>query len=273
MRLAIRHTTAYRYTQPIAYAIQTLRLTPRPYEGFNVISWRVRGEGRHDLPSLVDGYGNIVHCHAVNRPHDHATIVVDGDVETSASDGIVRGAVETLPPLFYLRPTRLTAIDDMIRDLALSVAGKGYDRLLAWMGTVRDAVDYRTGATDAASTAAEALRAGAGVCQDHAHLFIAGARAMGIPARYVGGYLWAGGDEAAGDGGSEASHAWAEVYVPEFGWIGFDPSNRCLPGEAYVRASIGLDYWSAAPVRGVRRGIGEESLDVDVKVRDASQQQ
>lgn len=269
MRLAIRHVTSYRYSQPIAYAIQTLRLTPRPYEGFNVIAWRVRGEGKQELPSLVDGYGNIVHCHAVNRSHDRASIVVEGDVETSVSDGIVRGAVETLPPLFYLRPTRLTAIDGAIRDLALSVPGEGYQRLVKLMETVRRHVDYRTGTTDSATTAAEALRAGTGVCQDHAHLFIAGARAMGIPARYVGGYLWAGG----GDGAGEASHAWAEAYLPEFGWIGFDPSNRTLPGEHYVRASIGLDYWSAAPVRGVRRGVGEESLAVEVKVRETSQQQ
>src|SRR5215472_11226742 len=167
MRLAIRHTTAYRYSQPIAYAIQTLRLTPRAYDGFNVISWRVRGEGKHDLPSLIDGFGNVVHCHTINRAHDHAAIIVEGDVETSASDGIVRGAVETLPPLFYLRPTRLTAVDETIRDLALGMPGKAYDRLLGWMEAVRRAVDYRSGATDAATTAAEALRAGAGVCQDH----------------------------------------------------------------------------------------------------------
>jgi transglutaminase-like putative cysteine protease len=268
MRLAIRHTTAYRYTQPISYAIQTLRLTPRPYEGFHVVSWRVRGEGKHDLPSLVDGYGNIVHCHTINRAHDHGAITVEGDVETAASDGVVRGAIETLPPLFYLRPTRLTAIDETIRDLALGVPGKSHGRLLGWMEVVRRSLDYRSGATDAATTAAEALRAGAGVCQDHAHLFIAGARAMGIPARYVGGYLWSG-----GDGTGQASHAWAEAYLSDFGWIGFDPANRCLPGEAYVRASIGLDYWSAAPVRGVRRGPGEESLAVEVNVREAGRQQ
>jgi transglutaminase-like putative cysteine protease len=266
MRLAIRHVTSYRYAQPIAYAIQTLRLTPRPYEGFNVIAWRVRGEGKQDLPSLVDGYGNIVHSHAINRAHDHASIVVEGDVETSAGDNIVRGAVETLPPLFYMRPTRLTAIDETIRDLALSVPGAGYDRLLKLMETVREHVDYKSGTTDSATTAAEALRDGAGVCQDHAHLFIAGARALGIPARYVGGYLWSG------DAVNEASHAWAEAYLAEFGWIGFDPANRTLPGEHYVRASIGLDYWSAAPVRGVRRGVGEESLAVEVKVRETSQQ-
>jgi len=122
MRLAIRHTTAYRYSQPIAYAIQTLRLTPRPYEGFNIISWRVRGDGKHGLPSFIDGYGNIVHCYTINRAHDHAAIIVEGDVETSASDGIVRGAVESLPPLFYLRATRLTAIDEAIRRLRRAFA-------------------------------------------------------------------------------------------------------------------------------------------------------
>lgn len=268
MRLAIRHVTSYRYSQPIGYAIQTLRLTPRPYEGFHVIAWRVRGEGKQELPSLIDGYGNIVHCHAVNRLHDSAAIVVEGDVETSGSDGIVRGAIETLPPLFYLRPTRLTAIDDAVRALAQAAPGQGYERLVRLMEAVRDRVDYKPGITDAATTAAEALRAGAGVCQDHAHLFIAAARALGIPARYVGGYLWSGGGDLC-----EASHAWAEAYLSDFGWIGFDPSNRTLPGEHYVRASIGLDYWSAAPVRGVRRGVGEESLAVDVRVRETSQQQ
>src|SRR5271156_4231563 len=120
MRLAVRHVTAYRYSQPIAYANQTLRLTPQPYEGLRILSWRVRGEGKHELPSFVDGYGNIVHCHTVNRSHDQASITVEGDVETQASDGLVRGAVETLPALFYLRPTHLTAVDDAIRDLALS---------------------------------------------------------------------------------------------------------------------------------------------------------
>lgn len=268
MRLAIRHTTVYRYTQPIAYAIQTLRLTPRPYDGFRVLAWRVGGEGRHGLPSLVDGYGNIVHCHTVGRAHDRAAIVVEGEVETSASEGLVRGAVETLPPLFYLRSTPLTAIDDAIRDLALSTPGTGYDRLIALMETVRRRVDYRADATDSTTTAAEALRIGAGVCQDHAHLFIAGARAMGIPARYVGGYLWTG-----GDGGCEATHAWAEAYLAGFGWTGFDPSSGGLPGEAHVRAGIGLDYGSAAPVRGVRRGAGAESLTVEVEVREASRQQ
>ena len=267
MRLVIRHQTSYRYSKPIAYAIQTLRLTPRPYEGLNLINWRVRGEARHELPHFIDGYGNLVHCHTVNRMHDQAAISVEGEVETRATDGIVRGAAEPLPPLFYLRPTRLTALTPAIADIALSQAGTGFDRMTALMEVVHARLDYRVGVTQSTTTADEALKLGAGVCQDHAHLFIAASRALGVPARYVGGYLWAG-----GDGEYEASHAWVEAYIQDFGWVGFDPSNRARPNEAYVRASIGLDYWSAAPVRGVRRGEGEEALAVKVKVKESSQQ-
>lgn len=268
MRLSIRHQTSYRYSKPVVYAIQTLRLSPRSYEGLQVMQWRVRGDSRYELPSFIDGYGNLVHCQTINRTHETAAVIVDGEVETRSTDGVVRGAPETFPPLFYLRSTRLTAVDAAIADLAQSCTGNGFDRLMAVMAAVHAKVEYRSGVTQSSTTAAEALKLGAGVCQDHAHLFIAAARTLGVPARYVGGYLWTG-----GDGEYEASHAWAEAYLQDFGWVGFDPSNLTRPSEAYVRASIGLDYWSAAPVRGVRRGEGEEALSVSVKVKESTQQQ
>src|SRR5215469_11346226 len=165
MRLVIRHQTSYRYSKPIGYAIQALRLSPRPYEGLSVINWRVRGEARHELPSFIDGYGNLVHCHTVSRGHDKATVLVEGEVETRATDGIVRGAAETLPPLFYLRATRLTAITPPIAELAQRRAGSNFDRLTALMEEVRARVDYRAGVTEANTTADEALKLGAGVCQ------------------------------------------------------------------------------------------------------------
>ena len=267
MRLQVRHQTAYRYSQPIVYAIQTLRLTPRPYEGLTVFNWRVKGEARGELPSFIDGFGNLVHCHTVNRPHGNAVITVEGEVETRATDGVVRGAPETLPPGYFLRVTPLTAADDRIRDLAAGAnGGNGVDRMQSLMEAVRERIDYRSGVTDTMTTAVEAAAAGAGVCQDHAHVFIAAARSLGVPARYVGGYLWAGGPVPV-----EASHAWAEAFVADFGWVGFDPSNRTRPTEAYIRTAIGLDYWSAAPIRGVRRGEGDE--DLDVRVRVTAQQQ
>jgi len=270
MRLQVRHQTAYHYASPIDYAIQTLRLSPRPHDGLAVLRWRVRGESRHELPSFVDCFGNRAHSHTVNRPHTSAAVFVEGEVETRATDGVVRGAAETLPPAFFLRATPLTTPDAAIGELARAAMGKSeLDRLYALMNAVRDRLDYRPGVTDAATPAAAALVAGAGVCQDHAHLFIAASRVLGIPARYVGGYLWTG-DEVHE---YEASHAWAESYVEHLGWVGFDAANRICPGEAYIRTAIGLDYWSAAPVRGLRRGAASERLAVKVSVMQAGAQQ
>jgi transglutaminase-like putative cysteine protease len=267
MRLHVRHQTAYRYETPIAAATQTLRLTPRSHEGMIVHRWTVRSDVKRDLPGFTDGFGNIVHCHSINHPHLAAAIVVEGEVETTNTHGIVRGTIEPLPPLFFLRRTPLTTPDPAIEAMAGAVARQGsvLKQLHQLVKAVRDKVEYRSGATDSATPAAEALAAGAGVCQDHAHLFIAAARLLGVPARYIGGYLWTSDDSRE----YQATHAWAEAFVNDLGWVGFDPSNRICPTEAYIRTSVGLDYASAAPVRGVRRGVAAETLAVKVKVTQA----
>lgn len=264
MRLHVRHQTAYHYSRPIAYAIQILRLTPQPHEGLSVLRWRIRGESRRALSGFSDGFGNLAHCHSVNHLHKSAAIFVEGEVETHETDGIIRGAIETLPPLFFLRETPLTTPSPEILDLAHDSA-KGttaIDRMTSLMLAINDKITWRTGITDAKTTAGEALTLGTGVCQDHAHVFIAAARGLGIPARYVGGYLWTGKEV----GEYEASHAWAEAYLSDHGWVSFDPSNRTRSTEAHIRTAIGLDYWSAAPVRGIRRGDAEEKLAVKVQV-------
>lgn len=264
MRLHVRHQTAYHYSRPIAYAIQTLRLTPQQHEGLSVLRWRIRGESRRNLSSFTDGFGNLAHCHSVNRLHTSAAIFVEGEVETTDTGGIIRGAVETLPPLFFLRQTPLTTPSPEILDLA-NEAAKGatlVDRLTSLMLAIHDKIIWQPGHTDSKTLAGEALALGKGVCQDHAHVFIAAARALGVPARYVGGYLWTGKEV----GEYEASHAWAEALVPDHGWVSFDPSNRTRATEAHIRTAIGLDYWSAAPVRGIRRGEAEEKLAVKVQV-------
>jgi transglutaminase-like putative cysteine protease len=264
MNLRVRHQTVYRYEAPVSYAIQTLRLSPRPHDGLRVVKWRVEAGGRDDLPFFVDGFGNMAHTHSINREHDSITLLVEGEVETEDTAGIVRGGLEPLPEIFFLRTTALTMADEAIADLADGAAGGGsiLDRLHRLMNAVRDRLDYEIGVTDTATTAAQALDRGAGVCQDHAHVFIAAARLLGIPARYVGGYLWTG----AGAQESEASHAWAEAYVENLGWVGFDPSNRICPTHAYIRSSVGLDYAAAAPVRGIRRGNSVESLAVRIAI-------
>lgn len=271
MRLLVRHQTAYRYDAPIAAAIQTLRMAPRSYDGMTVLNWRVWSDTRRELPVFADGYGNLTHTHSINHLHDSAAVFVEGEVETTPTHGVVRGTVEPLPPLFFLRHTPLTEPDAAIESLARGAAPQGpvLKQLHALLSAVRDKVDYRSGTTNSATPAAAALAAGAGVCQDHAHIFIAAARAIGIPARYVGGYLWTGIEARE----YQASHAWAEAFVHDLGWVGFDPANRICPTEAYIRTSIGLDYWSAAPVRGLRRGVAEESLAVTVTVQRAGAEQ
>ena len=132
---------------------------------------------------------------------------------------------------------------------------------------ISDAIAYKPGSTRAQTTAAQALAQGEGVCQDHAQALIAAARAGGIPARYVSGYLQSGQDGL----DHEAAHAWGELYITGIGWIGFDPANRCCPDARYIRIGSGLDAQDAAPIRGISRGSGSEILSVTVAVQTQEQ--
>ena len=123
-------------------------------------------------------------------------------------------------------------------------------------------VPYKIGETNSDSSADAAIERGYGVCQDHSHIFIACARALGFPARYVSGYLMMEGQDH-----QDATHAWAEAYVDGVGWIGFDVSNGISPDARYVRVATGLDYREAAPISGLRFGSGTETLSVDVAVQ------
>lgn len=270
MRLHIHHRTAYHYDSPVPYAIQTLRLAPNSHNGLRVLHWHVRGEPRKDLPAYRDGYGNTVHCHTIKQHHSTSAVSVEGVVETSDTNGVLAGVEETLPAAFFLRTTGLTSPSPSLNAIATEASSQAsvLDRLHEAMRLVRKAIEHRSGETHAATTAAEALERGAGVCQDHAHVFIAVARSMGVPARYVSGYLWTRGTSV----GEEACHAWAEAWVERLGWVGFDPSHVICPTEAYVRIASGLDYWSAAPIRGVRRGAAAERMEVQVHVEHSVQQ-
>jgi transglutaminase-like putative cysteine protease len=271
MRIHVRHTTSYTYTRPVEFAAQALRLAPRNHAGQRVLSWQVRDAAGRPIPATDDGYGNIVHLLTFVRSHLSAGIVAEGEVETSDTHGIVREAPETLPGVYWLRPTATTAPDRPVTALAEGLAqiADPVERLHRLMNRVRERIDYVVGTTTVTTTASEALAAGKGVCQDHAHVFIACARAMGFPARYVSGYLWTGSEGAP----AEASHAWAEAQIDNVGWVGFDAANDVCPTEAYVRVAIGLDYAEAAPVRGARRGTSDEALAVAVDVQSLLAQQ
>ncbi len=267
MKLAIQHATVYRYEAPVNYSIQYLHLTPRTAACQRVLRWRLETPGQ--VIEMPDAFGNIMHVLVVDKPHDEIAIRVSGEVETTDTAGIIGSETESLPPGVYMRRSHLTeggtAVDDLVSPLRKSMLKDRLEGLHELMLKVNGAVAYRQGETDAQTTAADALIQGSGVCQDQAHVFVSAARALGVPARYVSGYLHVG--LGASD---NASHAWAEAWVDALGWVGFDITNGISPTESHLRLAVGLDYLACAPVRGVRRGGGSEALDVSVQVNQGS---
>jgi transglutaminase-like putative cysteine protease len=269
MRISVGHVTRYSYAAPVRYAIQALRLTPPSFDGQRVIDWRISGPGIDRATIFRDGFGNLVHLVTCSEEISETVIIAKGVVETADRAGIVQGLAELAPRRVFERFTPVTAPSDGIRDLAAAAGvGASVEGLHTLMKVVRDAVSYEIGTTGAHTSAAEALADGKGVCQDHAHIFISAARCLGIPARYVNGYMLSAEDTPA-----EAHHAWAEAWVDGLGWVGFDPSNLMCPTDAYIRLATGLDANTAAPIRGHRHGLGQEQLDVIVEVQEQRGQQ
>jgi transglutaminase-like putative cysteine protease len=272
MRLRIWHLTNYHYETSATSVIQMLRLTPRNHDSQYVAHWRIDVSTDCWLHQHEDAFGNITHAFTADGSFRELTVTVVGEVETRDTQGIMRGTVERFPPSLYLRETALTSADANIAVLAAACRDAGGDDALKVLHLIVDRLHedmaFDTDPTHAATTAAEAFTLKRGVCQDLTHVFIAAARNLGIPARYVGGYF------CRGDGVIEqdAGHAWAEAFVPELGWVAFDAANGICSTDAHVRVAVGLDYLGAAPLRGTRYGGRGEVLSVKVKVAQAAQQ-
>jgi len=269
MRIRIRHETTYTYETPAKRATQALRLVPRGYDGQFVIDWRLDIDRDCRLDQSIDAFGNTLHTFTVEGSIDTLTIAAEGHIETTDTNGIVSGQTERFPPVIFLRDTALTESDAAIRAFATETAARvpGNDRIAlmhALMAGIRERLDFEVDATDTGTSAVEAFKLNSGVCQDFAHIFIAAARHLGVPARYVSGYMRRTDRDKQG-----AGHAWAEALVDGLGWVGFDPANGICPTDAYVRVAVGLDYLGAAPVRGVRVGGSGENLDVRIVVEEA----
>lgn len=265
MRIRIRHETRYDYDAPLVNLVQYLRMNPRNSARQKVERWRVAAPGT--LTPWTDHHGNLCHTLTIRRPVEGVTVVAEGEVETFDTAGVVPQAYATLPERVYLRETAFTRCDATVRDFAEpSRKAMEKDRLAGLhdvMKRVHAWVRYIEGATDVHTTASEALADGSGVCQDHAHVFIAACRTLGVPARYVGGYLVSSDDPGQVYG---AGHAWASALVPDFGWVSFDPANGVSATQHYVAAAIGLDYSGASPAQGIRRGGGDETMTVRVSL-------
>lgn len=274
MRIRISHATTYRYEVPPKAVTQILRLTPGNNNSQYVVNWMIDLSQDCRLHRHDDAFGNIAHTFTAEGPFNALTVSVEGIVETTDTQGIIDGTVERMPASLYLRESKLTEPDQAIIDFTESARaqagnnGSPLDILHEIMRALHREMKFDTDPTNVGTTAAEAFALRSGVCQDLTHIFIGAARHLGIPARYVSGYF------RRNDGiiQQEAGHAWVEASIGGLGWVGFDPTNGISTTDAHVRVAVGLDYLSAAPVRGTRTGGAGEDLEVSIVVAQAQQQ-
>jgi len=266
MRLEILHSTRYRYSGPIAETVMEVRLQPMDGNGQRCLEFSLELSHGVKPRHYVDGFGNRVHYFNLVRPHSGMSVVSRSTVETGLAldpepgEELVRDFLRFRSPVKEVEGIRELArrhtiadpdsppeVEHALDELTLSISREfTYDRTV----------------TNVYSSVDEVLSLRAGVCQDFAHLFIAAARAMGVPARYVSGYIHTAGDKAAA-----ASHAWAEAWIPGRGWRGFDATHPIRTTPHHVRLAVGRDYTDAAPTRGVYVGSATGTMAISVKTR------
>jgi transglutaminase-like putative cysteine protease len=269
MRIRISHSIAYAYAEPARHITQILRLTPRDHDGQHVMSWRIEPTVDGRMRAGQDAHGNITHTFSADGPISALSIEVSGLIETIDLAGVVRGGHERVPPQVFQRETLLSAPDEAIRGFAEEVT-RSETKPLGKMHALMDALHAEMTCHETAERvgigAARAFAARAGIAQDLAHVFMACSRHLDLPARYVSGYVADGAELKHADG----AHAWAEIHLDDYGWIGFDCANGLCPIDTHVRIASGLDYSDAAPVRGARKGGDGEQLSVLISAQQAN---
>lgn len=245
MHLTIRHEIHCRWEAPVRNLASILRLSPRSHEGQHVSDWWIDSDIDCSLKSGTDEFGNLTHTFSAKGPLKAITIAAAGLVDTFDMAGVTRGTAERMPVEVFLRETPLTAADAALRDFADGV-GQAETEILGKLHALMEKISTVIAAEPAATGrmgAAAAFAAAMGSAESHAHVFIASARHLGIPARFVSGYLLDGEDGA-------ACHAWAEAHVPGLGWVGFDSVNNLCPEGRHVRVAAGFDALAASFIRG-----------------------
>jgi transglutaminase-like putative cysteine protease len=275
MKFSIQHHTRFRYSQPLLYTVQSLHLWPVSSACQSVEHWELRVPGT--LCAQPDIEGNRVHSYSLlarlERNLLDNSIRAGGTVVTHGVAEFV-DAPDLPPPAYYLRSTSLAEPHPRMAMWALQVvpdlmaARARGERpatadLVALADAVADRVQYRKGRTGVETTALEAFDWGLGVCQDQAHVMVAVCRSIGLPARYVSGYFYAANEP------DLASHAWADVCVDpaQRRWLSLDVTHRCPTDERHIRLAAATDYSACTPVKGLRRGGGEEALEVSVRIQ------
>jgi transglutaminase-like putative cysteine protease len=268
MRILIDHQTTFAFSPPARALVQNLRLTPRSFDSQYVLRWRLSVDVDGALRRCEDSLGNVVHAFSYPNHLERFTVSAVGEVETGDAVGVVRGAVEPLPSAMFLRSSPLAQANGALRDFAADAVGSTADRLEQLhrlMAAVHEAMAYEPSAHETRGGAVEAFAFRRGDAREFAHVFIACARWLEIPARFVSGYL-------AHDALPQGLSAWAEAEAPGLGWIAFDPVRKICADSRYVRVAVGFDGLGAAPFRLGHSSGAEAQVDAQVRVEQASGQ-
>src|SRR5689334_17230114 len=284
-KLRVVHTTRYVYDNPVERSVHRLHLCPINDWDQKVLAHSLTLKPDIETNEFEDVFGNWVTTFEINTPYSELVIAADSIIELYDADPF-SFAKKKIRPSFplawmpweqamlepYLRPVELP--DTELRELfeyAMSFVKKNQQDLMETLFDINLTIfhDYRytPGKTTLATTPYEVFVNKQGVCQDFANLFICMARLLGIPARYVCGYIYTGnvGEHRAG---SDASHAWVQLYIPGIGWKGFDPTNGVLPGTGHVRVGVGRHYRDATPAAGTLYTAVKETMTTEVTVSD-----
>jgi transglutaminase-like putative cysteine protease len=271
MRLRIAHSTTYRYEPAATGITQILRMTPGSHDGQYIAEWQIDVSTDSRLHVRQDAFGNVMHVLTEGTISD-LTVTVEGLIETHDTGGVLRGTDERFPPSLFLRATALTEVNTAMAAFSRELRSESEHDVLGFLHVlmlqINDHMTFDEDPTNSGTSAAEAFALKRGVCQDYAHIFIACARSVGVPSRFISGHFL----RSDGMVNQQAGHAWAEAFVPDLGWVAFDPANAICATDAHARVAVGLDYLGAAPVRGTRYGGGTEALTVAVKVDQAARQ-
>lgn len=275
MKIQVEHRTTLEYSADVVESVMDARLGPRTDEHQRWGPFELRVAPAAAVRRYSDGFGNIAHLITVAKPHRSIEVTMRGEIETTLADPFQppRARPTALPPgdaADYLGPSRLIPRAPELAAIAAGAVEGGdapFELVQTLMHGVHGRFAYRSDVTTVATTVADVLLQGSGVCQDFAHVLIGLCRAVGIPARYVSGYILTGGERDAPKRGAAASHAWVEAFTPTHGWRGFDPTNDLLASEHHVKMAVGRDYGDVPPTRGTFRGVAEEELQVSVTTR------
>jgi transglutaminase-like putative cysteine protease len=265
MRLQIEHITTFDYDLPISEAYTEMRLAPLDQGGQRRAMFRLETEPEGEVTRYLDRYANEVHYFDVLQPHQQLRVIARSEIITIDQFREEKSCLSLIEQHDYLTTSHYTPVADSLRTLAkiTAEAGDTVSAAAALTAAVHGAIKYEKGATTVKTNAVEALDIGKGVCQDYAHVMISAARSVGLPARYVSGYLFSP------DAPEMASHAWVDLYIKDIGWLAFDPTHNCAQSARHVRVGIGRDYADVPPTRGVYKGNAKEKMDVHVKVHEA----